>query len=349
MSLISESQHELMFNKKVEKLRAMNIANHQFMVNSRLGYYPYFSIMLRKRIKQKKVINAIYTGEGGIGKSYGAMDLCRTISSKFGAEDIVFTYVEFMRAFITTSRGTPIVFDEPSYAMSKKDWYKELTKALVKTIESFRFKGKPLFIPIINKALLEKDIRSYLIQFHIVGHDRGYASAYRIFPSQFSQKTYNYEICKLRYGLFDNNLCDKDSCLTCRKLMPKDKSQRCMIFRAMYERKKATTQEERYEKALEDAEDSEYSKLTLEEVEAKAVKYFDKFFDVDKGKIDIDMLHVVLLKEEKIRIGHNKLYKLRRLIEYDHSNLFPEPTPINKDNVEKVTKNAAIGEPDEVQ
>jgi len=325
-------------NKEPIKPNLMKIGKHQFAVNTALGYYPYFSITLRQRVKQSKVINAIVTGEAGVSKSYTTMDICRVLAPKyFGDDNIVFTYPEFLRSVITDKRGTPIMFDEPSYAMSKKDWYKELTKALVKTIESFRFKGKPLFIPIINKNLLEKDIRTYLIQFHVSCYDRGKARVYRVYQSPFKDKSYNYELTRLEYKLFDNNLCNKPTCLTCKKLNPKNKADRCPIFRARYERKKMFTQGERYDQALEDAEQSEYSKLTLDEIEAKAIVYSEKFIDVDKMKVNRNRLDLVLRRTLKMRIGHTKLYKLASLIEFDHPNLFPDPTPINKDNVEKVT------------
>ena len=217
------------------------------------------------------------------------------------------------------------MFDEPSYAMSKKDWYKEIVKALVKTIESFRFKGKPLFIPIINNALLEKDIRSYLLQFQVVVTERGRATVYRIYPSQFKGKVYYYQFCKLRYGLFDKNLCHRKSCLDCKKLNPKDKSKRCMIFRARYERKKIGTQEERYQEALDDAERLEYSKLSLDEIQAKVMLDFDKFFNKDKMDIDLDILAIVLKRNHKIKLGHNKLYRLKKQIRYDYPDRFEMP------------------------
>ena len=328
---------------RIQRLRPYKIGNHEFLVNPTLGYYPYFSMELRARVKALKIINAVCTGEAGVSKSYTASDICRVISPKyFSVDDIVFTYTEFLRAVITALMGVPIEFDEPSYAMSKKDWYKDLVKALVKTIESFRFKGKPLFIPIINKALLEKDIRTYLLQYHIVMHDRGKGTVYRLYPSQFKDKVYSYEFCKLRYGLFDNNLCNKKSCLKgkgnhyCEKLNPKDKSKRCPIFRARYERKKLGTQEDRYSVALEESELKEYSKLTLDEIQAKAILEFDKFYNVDKNIIDIDLLAIVLRREHKVRLGHNKLYRLSKQIKYDHPELFIIPDEINKNTPDKL-------------
>jgi len=330
---IDDETDKLMIHSKIERLKPMKLGNHEFLVNPTLGYYPYFSIDLRKRVKQTKIINVVCTGEGGVSKSYTVSDLCRVLSPRhFDVDDIVFKYPEFLRCVITAKRGTPIEFDEPSYAMSKKDWYKDVTKALVKTIESFRFKGKPLFIPIINKALLEKDIRTYLLQYHIVMHDRGKGNVYRLYPSQFKEgKVYSYEMVKLRYGLFDNNLCNKKSCLLCKKLNPSDKSKRCIIFRARYERKKLGTQEERYKVALEESELKEYSKLDMDEIEAKAINYFDKYYNPNKNIIDIDLLAIVLKRECKIRLGHNKLYRLSKQIKYDHPSLFITPDPITKD------------------
>jgi len=323
---------------KVEKLHSKRIGDHEFLVNTKLGYYPYFTMELLQRIKQLKIINVTCTGEGGVSKSYTVADVCRTLSPKyFSVDDIVFRYPEFLRCVITTNRGTPIEFDEPSYAMSKKDWYKDIVKALVKTIESFRFKGKPLFIPIINKALLEKDIRTYLLQYHIVMHDRGKGTVYRLYPSQFKDKVYSYFMTKLDYGLFDNNLCSKKSCLKgrgsnyCHKLNPKDKSKRCPVFRAEYERKKLMTQEHRYEIALEDAELKEYSKLSMDEIQSKVIGDFDKYYNENKDIVDIDLLAIVLKREYKIRLGHNKLYRLAKQIRYDHPSLFAIPDVVTKD------------------
>lgn len=323
--------------ERIEKLKAYKLGNHEFFVNSALGYYPYFSMELRRRVRKHMAVNCVVTGEGGVSKSYTASDICRTLSPKnFDVDDIVFRYPEFLRSVITSKRGTPIEFDEPSYAMSKKDWYKDIVKALVKTIESFRFKGKPLFIPIINKALLEKDIRTYLLQYQITMNDRGRGTAYHLFASQFKDgKVYSYEICKLRYGLFDNNLCSKPSCLVCKKLNPDDKEKRCPIFRARYERKKILTQEDRYKLALEDSERQEHSNLSLDEIQAKAIDYFDKFYNPDKNIIDIDMLEIVLRRELKMYVGQNKRYRLAKQIKYDHPDLFEIPPEINKDTAHK--------------
>ena len=68
------------------------------------------------------------------------------------------------------------------------------------------------------------------------------------------------------------NFCNKMLCLKdCHKLDPRDKAKRCMIFRVVYERKKMSTQDKRYKDALEESEKKEQDKLTVDEIEAKAI------------------------------------------------------------------------------
>ncbi len=300
-----------------KKLNKVNFYGWGFLVNTELGYYPRFSVELAKRIKQKRAINTVITGEGGIGKTYIGDDISRMLSKRFSIDQVVFTFAEFMRCVIYTRLGVPIVFDEPSYAMGKREWYEDLNKALVKTIESYRFKVHPLFVPIINKSLLDKTVRNYLLQFQIQVHDRGKATAYRLYPSPFEEKTYKYFFCNLDYPIFDRHLCKKDSCIDCKKL--EYKNDPCMIFRAQYERKKASTQEERYEQALDDAEKKESQSLTIDQIEAKAMLYIDKMLN-DDGFIDVAKMKTILLREEGIKRGHTWYYDLKALIEYD----FPE-------------------------
>jgi len=320
----------------MSNLRSINLGRYEFRINPDVGYYPYYSMLLRARIRKKLASNTVCTGDGGIGKTYQVTDICRILSPKhFTIDEVVFTYSEFMRLVAFARMGVPITFDEPSYAMGKREWYEDLNKALVKTIESFRFKVHPLFIPIINKNLLDKTIRNYLLQFQIVMYDRGRGFVYRLYPSQFEDKIYRYKICKLKYNLLDWNLCPKDSCLGCKILDPTKAFDRCMIFRAQYERKKASTQEERYKQAIEDADTKESQNLTIDEIEAKAMTEFDYFYNKDKHSLDIEKLKVILRRKFRIPIGHNKSYQLASLIQYDHPQYFDKAEAINENNQEE--------------
>jgi len=291
----------------------------EFYYDQTLAVFPKFSFTIRSRIKQKRATNIVVSGEGGIGKTYNAIDICRGLDKRFTIDQVVFNLEQFLDAVLDSPMGVPIVFDEPSYAMSKREWYKDLNQALVKTMESFRYKVHPLFIPVINKSLLDKTVRNYLLQFQIVVQDRGKAIVYRLSPSPFQDKTYQYFFCSLKYPIFDRHLCNKDSCLGCRHLNNKEKP--CSLFRAQYERKKADIQGDRYEESLEEAQAKASSRFTNKKIAELAIPYIENFLN-KKGGIHVSKLRAVLEVDCNIRVGSNRTYDikeviLRRLPQYD--------------------------------
>jgi hypothetical protein len=295
-----------------QTVEPQNYWGRGYYVDADLGVYPRFSLTIRKRVKQKRATNVTITGEGGIGKTYTAIDICRLLSGRFKIDQVVFGYYDFLKAVLRTRMGVPIVFDEPSYAMSKREWYKQINQALVKTIESFRFKVHPLFIPIINKSLLDKTVRSYLLQYHIHVQDRGRGLVYQLSPSQFEDKTYQYFFCKIRFPMFDRHLCNKDSCLGCEYLFNQD--QPCQIFRAQYERKKDETQEERYEQDLLEAKRKEGKRYTNAQIAEIAIPQLSDFLKSPK-KISVPKLKAVLELDHSIVVGANRCYDIVAVIE----------------------------------
>jgi len=300
----------------------MNFNSWETLVNTEVGYAPYFSSTVRYRVKTKRATNVVVTGEPGEGKSYLATDIVRVLEGRtrsgkerFKLDQVVYTYSDYLRLVIHLKMGKPVVFDEPSYAMGKRDWFKELNKALVRTVESQRFKVHPLYIPIINKALLDKTLRSYLIQFQIELRERGMATVYRIMPSQATEKVYRYTFCNLEYGLFDNDLCDKDSCLGCRELPS------CDIFRARYERKKASVQDTRYLSDYADTKRLETTKISNVQIEELLLPHYKLFTNID-GKIDKELMRIVAEEQCDIHIGFNRGYNIAKRLAYHNPGLF---------------------------
>jgi len=292
------------------------------LVNREVGYAPYFISTIRYRIRKQLANNIVVTGEAGIGKSYLAMDICRVIEGltpsgkdRFSVDQIIYTYSQLLKLIKKLKMGKVIMFDEPSYAMGKRDWYKEIQKALVLTIESFRFKVHPLVIPIINMNLLDKTIRSYLIQFHVVVYDRGKAIVYRLQPSQQTDKIYRHFFCKLHYDLADLKLCDKPTCLGCKKQF--DKKNPCMVFRAQYERKKAMQLDMRYEQAEHEAMQKESQLFTDDQISQKLWNLRYEFIN-DKGKIDVELMRIICYRRLGIKLAMNRAYRIKKLMEYDH-------------------------------
>lgn len=318
---------------KMPDLKIMNYNGWGFIQSSRLSIHPYFQNILRTRVNRKLCSNIVVTGEPGIGKSYLAIDIARVfegiykskttgeIRGRFKPEQIVFTHSDYMNLLITLKMGKGIVFDEPSYAMGKRDWFKDLQKVLVHTMESQRFLVHPLWIPIINQSLLDKTIRSYLIQFHIHVIGRGHGWVYQLEPSQTKEKVYRKFICELFYRQFDSHLCCKDSCLGCPELV--DLQEPCQLFRAQYERKKRTTQHARYEQAKDQAQEKESSELTDEQIEGLIIPNLAEFISERSGKLDVHKMNVWLRKRGH-RLSRWKLHNIKGNIEAVHPEMFED-------------------------
>jgi len=316
--------------QELTEIKTVNIGGHEFKQNASLGIGPYFTNEIRKRVRKKKACNIAVVGEAGDGKSYTGLQVCRhlrkgwgMLNDRFAKYDpdyalpgVVYSYKEYLNILLKVGMGYPIEFDEPSYAMGKREWYKQINQALVKTVESARSMVKPLIIPIINISLLDKTIRGYLIQFMIVMHDRGKGVIYRIQPSQFQDKVYRKFFCTIRYGMMDNNQCNKDSCLGCRKL------DNCYLMRARYEKKKANVMIERYEQDLVESERMETSQLTIDQLVKIALPH-KELFTRDRV-LNVLLMQTVLREELGIRIGRNKSYELGSTIKYTHPELFDE-------------------------
>lgn len=287
------------------KLRKMRLGRATYLVNKDIGYFPYFTLTLRHRIKNKMAVNVAVVGEAGIGKSYLALTLCAELDPTFSVDQIVFFYSEYIRLLRKLPMGKPIMFDEPSYAMGKREWYKQINKVLVKTIESQRFLVHPLFVPIINMTLLDKTVRDHLIQYAVYVLRKGYAFVYRIYPSQWEEKVYRSRICTLKTPIIGK--CKRDSCLGCRKLP------RCNELRAKYERKKAEIQLKRYEQAEEEASKIESKELTTKQLADIAYSFKQDIIDED-GKLNVKRMRIILMQKLRLHISIGRGYDIKELL-----------------------------------
>jgi len=313
------------------KLQVINYNGWETLVSSELAVSPIFQKIIRGRTTQKLATNICVTGEPGIGKSYAAIDIARVfeglykskttgeIRGRFKVNQIIFTHSDYMTLLLKLKMGKAIVFDEPSYAMGKRDWYKDLNKVLAQTMESQRFLIHPMFIPVINMSLLDKTIRSYLIQYqvHVIG--RGHAWVYRVQPHRSLDKIYYKFICELFYHQFDSHLCKKDSCLGCKQLDD------CEVFRAKYERKKRDTQFTRYEQAKDQARIKESKEFTEFQLEEMLEPCLTDLISEKTGKLSTGKMRVALRQHDPpVFISVWKAYQIKGSLEAKHPELFDD-------------------------
>ncbi len=231
--------------------------------------------------------------------------LTRDGRDRFTIKQAVFQQSAYMELVPHLHMGKRIVFDEPSYALGKRDWFKELQKVLVHTLESQRFLVHPVFILIVNLALLDKTIKAYLVSHvaHAVG--RGHAVVYKVIPSQRTGKVYWYMKGELYYHMFDSKLCSRSSCLGCKKLDD------CQVFRAQYERKKRSIQLERYEQGKEESLKRESEDFTEKQLEDILEPVMDSLLTA-KGLLNVSAMRMHLREQHGISISSWKAYNIKR-------------------------------------
>jgi ABC-type dipeptide/oligopeptide/nickel transport system ATPase component len=305
-------------NRKKEPIQTMKLGASSFIKDIDAGHYPLLTLELKRRVKNKEACVVGVVGEAGSGKSYIAIQIARNIDTRFGINQIVFTYSAYSKEINRTYNGRsimglPIVFDEPSYAMGKREWYKEINQALVKTVESQRFLVRPLIIPIINLSLLDKTLRDYLVQFQVCVLRRGKAMVYRLNASQSQDKTYRYHLCNLEYPILDSNKCNIDTCLDCNKLHS------CNFLRAQYERKKEAIQRMRYAQDAEKAKEKESKELTLDQLIDMIKPYESQY--LEDGTVNQRMLRILFKEKLGIKVSNNRAYLMKGTIEARINNI----------------------------
>jgi hypothetical protein len=122
--------------------------------------------------------------------------------------------------------------------------------------------------------------------------------------------------CTLIHRLFDSDKCTRKSCLDC------DQVTNCNIFRAQYERKKASIQESRYEEAKDMAEKIESKILSMTELEAVALPLKEHF--IINGRIDAERLGIALSDLRSIKLSRNRRYQLKTTLEVHHPELLEQ-------------------------
>lgn len=300
---------------------SFNYSGYRAIINRKAGVYPHFITTVRVRMRDKLANNIVVSGEAGVSKTYTSGFICKLLNRRWNpAEDMVMNFDEYMEEIMHKGKKhVPICFDEPQDALYNRDWQKDINKALVKTMTSQRFRLRPVVIPIINQNLLDINIRKYLLQFHVIMLRRGEGLAYRLTSSQTEDKLYRMRICKLQYGMMDINRCDKDSCLSCRKLTKKTPTggYECMIWRAIYERKKIIEVNKRDVKSVDEQKRKSAAKLSDKDVLAGITPDINKMLAPKGSGFTIDPQLVTEQTEEVlgVTLGINRALRIRRQLE----------------------------------
>ncbi len=118
---------------------------------------------IQRRLKERRPINFVYTGETGSGKSYAAIRTASNVDEDFNEDHIVFDTTEFMK--ILNSRppaGTVIMLDEAGVAINSKDWHTQQLILFGKTAQSMRYRGIPIFYTVPRLPFVDATTRQLI-------------------------------------------------------------------------------------------------------------------------------------------------------------------------------------------
>lgn len=208
--------------------------------------------ILRKRNNKESIVIAV-TGPPGTGKTYFGMMLAMILDPKFHCTDtpepdpredhgqIAFTRPHIL--FLTGPNsplqpGQCIELDETHFGVGARSWGDKNQQILTNYIAAIRSKGYILIIVVLHTNMLDNMIREYVINYEINVTQRGIGKVYRRWYPTFAKEVYKKRLGTLTLPMPGYEICNYDSCLSCKSLNPKKIGDRCITDRAKYERRK---------------------------------------------------------------------------------------------------------------
>lgn len=150
---------------------------------------PFLSNIVKTRILEERNNLMLITGEASSGKSYLGLSLCEYFDPKFNVDKVIFTPKQFFDTVLSLPKNSWVLLDEPSQALSHREWYSDINKCITWTCESFRFRLIHMIFTAINPSLIDRVLRDFLLHFLIVMKTRGHAKVYQYAPSPFNPET----------------------------------------------------------------------------------------------------------------------------------------------------------------
>lgn len=245
---------------------------------------PFFSNIINTRIHEERNNLMLITGEASSGKSWLGLSICEYFDKKFNVDKVIFTPKQFFEIVMTLPKNSWVLLDEPSQALSHREWYSEINKCITWCVESFRFKLIHMVFTAINPSLIDKVLRSYLLHFLIVMKQRGIANVYQYSPSPFNPETRTPYLGQIVMEQPSENLVKE------------------------YESKRATIQLDRYYGYSKEIEARISKKLTF----AEQFKLVNDSKDSIKNEVGEYSIPKIMLL---VNCGRSKAYEFKKLLE----------------------------------
>ncbi len=320
------------------------------------GLSAQFFDQVASRRKNNQAVIIIVTAAPGEGKSYFAMRFAQIFDPNFKILDlhekplpeidpsqIVFERQHFLHLIgndTPLNDGQCLMSDEAQYALGARNWYLDIQKGLVESIESVRSKGLIIIIVALHLELLDKIIRKFVLTYMFHIESRGKAVVYRLFTPRFEHNMRKHRLGEIYLRLPDAGKCDHPNCLRCKKsgILKTQWNKRakwqtsgtftpCKSIRAIYERRKKEFVSNRSDQAKDKAAQRASRDRVVSDKEMSKGFYDHHIKNPDNtqftrnGDLETAYIQIVIEDEMGIPIGKNKAYQLRARIMIDHPEL----------------------------
>jgi hypothetical protein len=224
---------------QIEQMKKLGIkflswGDHAFAYGRGLGTSFFDEISMKRRMRKSIII--VVTGDAGIGKTWQGIRIGEILDKKFNVqEQVTFDRPLLLKHLGPDSQlraGQVILIDEAHFAAGSRSWSEAGQRELMNIIAAARFRGFIFIIVALDKSMLDKILREYLIGYWVKMIDRGFGIAYR--TTTRGGKEWLHRFGELHLKMPSYELCSNPDCLKCRYLG------KCGVPRAHYEKKKKT-------------------------------------------------------------------------------------------------------------
>jgi hypothetical protein len=286
---------------QIEQMKKLGIkflswGEHAFAFGRGLGVSFFSEIAMKRRMRKSIII--VVTGDPGIGKTWMALRIAEILDKKFDVrEQVTFDrplLLKHLGPESTLSHGRVVLCDESHFAVGSRSWSEVGQRELMAVLSASRFLGLLFIIVCLDKSMLDKILREFLIGFWVKMVDRGFGIAYR--TTSRGGKEWLHRFGELHLKIPSYELCSNPDCLKCRYLA------KCGVPRSIYEKRKKTFFDDRVEAYLEKDKARRAKEVTLppdEELMEMIYEYRDELTYTNRKTID-----KFSIMDIGVKIGH---------------------------------------------
>lgn len=214
-----------------------------FFVKLESGHIIPFNIfdLPRIRLKNKRNVIMVFTGDPGSGKSFSSLFTAEYLSPDFTADNVVFGFKQFLERFKECRPGDWLVYEEAGAEFGARDAMSRGNKHFSKILQVYRFKQVPTIFNLPDLNMLDVNGRR-MMNYHIKSEKIDFRRSealgkwYVIKPNDWADEPKRYKVRVMDVSTRDLGVIETVRFpLASRKLRDEYEKMKSEYFQALYE------------------------------------------------------------------------------------------------------------------